>query len=201
MARVAPIVWTLIFFASTLCCLAEERHEIESLLPNFRIFSVKTVEEWCVLGVTYPGGDADGQALLHRQSGHWRVLVLGGGALSSEHLYHLGVPLKLLDDFGFRLDQESLENIRESDPGWPDGSRALLSEKGLRFYSSWELKLMLYTLYARHGLKFGDSFYSEYFRSRPWYRENPNFAIESLNATETANIALLVQQIAAKPHP
>ena len=201
MTRIVTIVWTLLFFTSTLCCLAQETKEFESLLPTFRVFSVITVEEWGVLGVTYPNGDADGQALIHCQNGHWRVLVLGGGALSSEHLYHLGVPLTLLDDFGFKLDQERLENIRKSDPSWPDGSKDLLSEERLRFYSSWELKLMLYTIYARHGLKFGDSFFSEYFSSRPWYREDPNYSLESLSSIETRNIALLVQQIAAKPHP
>jgi hypothetical protein len=52
-----------------------------------------------------------------------------------------------------------------------------------------DLKVLRNEIYARHGRIFKDLELQKYFESQPWYKPNPDFKDDQLNATEASNLA------------
>ena len=52
-----------------------------------------------------------------------------------------------------------------------------------------DLRVLRNELYARHGRIFKDAELQKYFESQPWYKANPDFKDEQLNAIEASNLA------------
>ena len=175
--------------------LAQNDSDFQTLLPEFQVFSVKTCESWSLLGISYPDGNSEGTALLHRRPSGWELVYRGGGALSEQELYHLGVPISSLPDFGYRIDASALRTIRASQPRWPRTDRAPLSEETLSLYSPWELNLMKQQILARNGQRFEDRFWKQYFQDRPWYEEDPGFVIRQLSGVALRNYKTLQKML------
>jgi len=52
-----------------------------------------------------------------------------------------------------------------------------------------DLRVLRNELYARHGRIFKDAELQKYFESQPWYKANPDFKDDQLNAIEASNLA------------
>lgn len=64
---------------------------------------------------------------------------------------------------------------------------------GYSLLSRDDIQRIRYTIYARHGKCFSDPKWREYFRSKIWYKENPNYSDSLLTDRDKRNIRLLRQ--------
>jgi hypothetical protein len=56
-----------------------------------------------------------------------------------------------------------------------------------------DLRVLRNEIYARHGRIFKDVELQKYFESQPWYKPNPDFKDDQLNAIEASNLAKIKQ--------
>lgn len=75
----------------------------------------------------------------------------------------------------------------------PQSQWRRLTEADLVGLSPWELNIARNEIYARHGRPFRKAIYRNYFRSQPWYVENPNYSDSQLSAVERYNAAFILQ--------
>ncbi|KMT22249.1 YARHG domain-containing protein [Clostridium cylindrosporum] len=91
-------------------------------------------------------------------------------------------------------DDNKSKNI-DSDEGYliPESSSKYLTEGEFSGFDKDKLALIRNEIFARHGYVFKSEMYREYFASKTWYKENPNFAGDEsgLNTYEKANIKLI----------
>ncbi|MBP1745016.1 MAG: domain/zinc-ribbon domain [Firmicutes bacterium] len=75
----------------------------------------------------------------------------------------------------------------------PDSSTRYLAESEISSLSKEQLALARNEIFARHGYLFQTQKYADYFNSKSWYVQNPNFSgdLEELNAYEQYNINLI----------
>ncbi|MBW3520101.1 YARHG domain-containing protein [Flavobacterium sp. NKUCC04_CG] len=74
-------------------------------------------------------------------------------------------------------------------------SREKISNAQIKTKSADELRLLVNEIYARHGYRFKESRYQDYFESFNWYSSISDNQNIQLNALEKQNIAVLQQQI------
>ncbi len=74
-------------------------------------------------------------------------------------------------------------------------SREKISNAQIKNKSADELRLFVNEIYARHGYRFKETRYQDYFESFSWYTPISDNQNIQLNALEKQNIALLQQQI------
>lgn len=68
-----------------------------------------------------------------------------------------------------------------------------LTESDLKGLSDWELKCLRNEIYARHGRKFKDEGLQGYYNSFSWYKVNPKYSDNMLNAFEKRNAQFILQ--------
>lgn len=75
----------------------------------------------------------------------------------------------------------------------PESDKKLLSESDIEDLYTGNLDFARNEIYARHGYIFIDEEYRSYFKSKPWYKENPGFKENLLSSTEIQNTGFLKQ--------
>ncbi len=74
-----------------------------------------------------------------------------------------------------------------------------LSEADISGLTSYELRVLRNAHFARYGRGYDSPGLGDYFRTRPWYRPDPSYQDSMINATDKANINLiLVEETRAK---
>ena len=73
----------------------------------------------------------------------------------------------------------------------PNSDIVKLSSSSISGFTKYELKIARNEIYARHGHVFKDAQLRDYFRNKPWYRENPSFNDNSVSSIEKYNINLI----------
>lgn len=97
-----------------------------------------------------------------------------------------------------RYDGEKLEELQRSfadieDFILPGSEKRELTMEDIVHISAGQLPYAVSEIYARHGLVFTDREYADYFRFKPWYRENPEYKETELNEVEKRNSTFLKQ--------
>lgn len=85
----------------------------------------------------------------------------------------------------------SYDDSDDSDYVFSDSSYRKLSESEVSSLSSDQAQLAINEIYARHGYVFENKNVLNYFETKSWYVQNPNFSTSDLNDIENYNIALL----------
>lgn len=75
----------------------------------------------------------------------------------------------------------------------PESDSKMLTKEDISSLSKERLAYARNEIYARHGYVFNSQAYKDYFGSKPWYSENPNFKgnESELNSFEKANVKLI----------
>ncbi len=93
-------------------------------------------------------------------------------------------------------DINSLTYYNGDDYILPDSGTKLVTNKDIEGFTKEKLGYARNEIYARHGRKFQMKEYKEYFESKSWYKENPNYNYEddnsNLNSIESKNVEFLL---------
>jgi hypothetical protein len=174
---------------------ADDRQQIlEGYIGSPRqVDSLKVADGWGL--VSWSLNDGGGMDIHHKLDGRWIYIAGGGGAVGPRELFRYGVPRgtipKLLT---YRVSEaemsEAVASFRAPEWAWLTAERRLTDED-LDGYGAWELMLMRNEIYASHGRRFQDPELNAYFKSRPWYRVNPDFHDGLLTPLERANASYI----------
>lgn len=78
----------------------------------------------------------------------------------------------------------------------PESGTRLLTKADISGLSKDKLAYARNEIYARHGRKFKTAIYQQYFESKSWYSENPNYNYDddnsNLNSIEIQNVKLII---------
>jgi hypothetical protein len=74
----------------------------------------------------------------------------------------------------------------------PDYSVLRVERERLELLSLWQLKVLRYSIYAKHGMIFTEPALDKYFRKYDWYKPRVNFSENDLNKMEQENAAAIL---------
>ena len=199
----------LLFLALLLAvsALADDSQRIEALAskayPHLKVTEVRQRSAWAVVEFEHkepePGDEHVMQMLWRKDSGAWFPIDLHrrGYELFPVDLAECAVPLTDAQVLmGRAPTKQEMREAREHGPFFADLSTRKLTD-GLGDGTSkdpWSLMLMRNEIFARHGRTFQDPTLRSYFESRPWYRPDPKFRDDQLNAVERYNVQVLIKE-------
>ena len=93
-------------------------------------------------------------------------------------------------------DIESITYYNGDDYILPNSGTKLVTNSDISGFSKEKLGYARNEIYARHGRKFQMKEYQDYFSSKKWYKENPNYNYDddnsNLNNIEAKNVEFLL---------
>ena len=169
---------------------ADDQAELARLTRAWgRMTVFRTAGEYAL--VDWEQGDGAGQALYRKIDGQWWLLTGGGGVVAeASTLWQYGVPEWVIKKLAPHAG--SLNEAKAAGPYWSWLTQKKdLTDQDLESYPAFELTLMRNEIFAMRGRVFQDPILAAYFKSRSWYRPNPEFNEALLTARERRNAAFI----------